>query len=392
MTSSAVPRKHADYHVSPYRQPLPSISEFIRDTKPATCTHTPLSSVSTDSRLSQTFASVRRPLPKTGKNPSLHQLLPTSSFPPRQHTLPAFSDTLPPPFAGLPSPLPVSDCCQSPSVKTEIPSQHRQPQQQKTQEPHHPFRQVHSHSAPPSPPPDPIYSQPRPLPPGQIPLAPYPTPPRHDFATQAGYNASVKRHPRSWSYRDSLSQISSSSRTILDCTEKYNRIACEQHGAHLIPERLPTEWELSSMLSNMELIKRSLEHIEDLVKISIQNERAREVAKMKEENHAPVSVYAMQTSSSTTGTMKRLACASQTGRCQKCGRTQTPEWRRGPGGKRALCNACGLHYAKLKKKRQVKASSIRPEPEKALQLRGSGLLRDGFGPGVAIPYHFSTTV
>ncbi|KAK2470518.1 hypothetical protein H9L39_18135 [Fusarium oxysporum f. sp. albedinis] len=280
----------------------------------------------------------------------------------------------------------------SPSVKAEIPSQHCQPQQQKTQEPHRPFRQVHSHSAPPSTPPDPVSSQPRPPPPGQIPLDPYPTPPRHDFATQVGYDAPVKRHPRSWTYRDSLSQISSSSHAILDCAETYNRIACEQHGAHAIPERLLTEWELSNMLSNMELIKRSLEHIEDLVQKSIQNERDHEGAKMKMENHAPVSVYAMQPSSGTTRTRKRLACASQTGRCHKCGRTQTPEWRRGPDGKRTLCNACGLHYAKLKRKRQIKTSSICPEPEKALQLRGSELLQDGSEPGTAIPYHFSTTV
>ncbi|KAI3572923.1 hypothetical protein IWW34DRAFT_707967 [Fusarium oxysporum f. sp. albedinis] len=334
MTSSVEPRKYVDYHVSPNRQSLPSISEFIRDTKQATyhtrpfrSLHSPLSSVQTDPRFSLPLVSVRRPLPKTGKNRSLHQLLSTSSFHPRQQTLPAFSDLLPPAFTSLPSPLPVSDCYQSPSVKAEIPSQHCQPQQQKTQEPHRPFR-----------------------------------------------------------------QISSSSHAILDCAETYNRIACEQHGAHAIPERLLTEWELSNMLSNMELIKRSLEHIEDLVQKSIQNERDHEGAKMKMENHAPVSVYAMQPSSGTTRTRKRLACASQTGRCHKCGRTQTPEWRRGPDGKRTLCNACGLHYAKLKRKRQIKTSSICPEPEKALQLRGSELLQDGSEPGTAIPYHFSTTV
>ncbi|KAL5603957.1 hypothetical protein FOVSG1_006707 [Fusarium oxysporum f. sp. vasinfectum] len=392
MTSSVKSRKHADYHVSPNRQSLPSISEFIRDTKQATCTHSPLSGVQTDPRLSLPLVSVRRPLPKTGKNPSLHQLLSTSPFPPRQQTLPAFSDTLPPTSTRLPSPLLGSDCYQIPSVKAETPSQHCQPQQQETQEPHLPFRQVHSLSAPPSPPPDPVCTQPRLPPPGQIRLAPYPTPPRHDFATQAGYDASVNRHSRSWSYRDSLSQISASSRAILNCAETYNRIACEQHGAHVIPERLLTEWELSNMFSNIELIKRSIEHIEDLVQTSIQNDRDHEGAKMKVENHAPVSVYSMQPSSGMTGTRKQLACASQTGRCNKCGRTQTPEWRRGPDGSRTLCNACGLHYAKLKRKRQIKASLIRPEPEKALQLRGSELLQDGLGPGTAIPYHFSTTV
>ncbi|KAJ4479727.1 hypothetical protein C8J55DRAFT_76338 [Lentinula edodes] len=37
--------------------------------------------------------------------------------------------------------------------------------------------------------------------------------------------------------------------------------------------------------------------------------------------------------------------------CLGCGATSTPEWRRGPMGPRTLCNACGLVYAKLIKKR-----------------------------------------
>ncbi|KZP30489.1 hypothetical protein FIBSPDRAFT_945854 [Athelia psychrophila] len=38
--------------------------------------------------------------------------------------------------------------------------------------------------------------------------------------------------------------------------------------------------------------------------------------------------------------------------CLGCNATSTPEWRRGPLGPRTLCNACGLVYAKLIKKRQ----------------------------------------
>ncbi|KAJ3106514.1 hypothetical protein HDU97_006107 [Phlyctochytrium planicorne] len=38
-------------------------------------------------------------------------------------------------------------------------------------------------------------------------------------------------------------------------------------------------------------------------------------------------------------------------RCQSCQATQTPEWRRGPHGRRTLCNACGLTYAKMRKER-----------------------------------------
>lgn len=37
--------------------------------------------------------------------------------------------------------------------------------------------------------------------------------------------------------------------------------------------------------------------------------------------------------------------------CLGCHATSTPEWRRGPMGPRTLCNACGLVYAKLLKKR-----------------------------------------
>ncbi|KAI0063969.1 hypothetical protein BV25DRAFT_325220 [Artomyces pyxidatus] len=41
--------------------------------------------------------------------------------------------------------------------------------------------------------------------------------------------------------------------------------------------------------------------------------------------------------------------------CLGCNATSTPEWRRGPLGPRTLCNACGLVYAKLIKKRKREA-------------------------------------
>ncbi|KAJ5704472.1 hypothetical protein N7536_000161 [Penicillium majusculum] len=48
-------------------------------------------------------------------------------------------------------------------------------------------------------------------------------------------------------------------------------------------------------------------------------------------------------------------------RCHSCNRAETPEWRRGPDGARTLCNACGLHYARLSKavgsNRAIPASS-----------------------------------
>ena len=49
---------------------------------------------------------------------------------------------------------------------------------------------------------------------------------------------------------------------------------------------------------------------------------------------------------------KRRGRAAPPGRCHSCNRAETPEWRRGPDGARTLCNACGLHYAKLTRKQQ----------------------------------------
>ena len=48
-----------------------------------------------------------------------------------------------------------------------------------------------------------------------------------------------------------------------------------------------------------------------------------------------------------------LQKATPPGRCHRCNRAETPEWRRGPDGARTLCNACGLHYAKLTRKMEA---------------------------------------
>lgn len=55
-------------------------------------------------------------------------------------------------------------------------------------------------------------------------------------------------------------------------------------------------------------------------------------------------------------TKKRRGRAAPPGRCHSCNRAETPEWRRGPDGARTLCNACGLHYAKLTRKNQSGAA------------------------------------
>ncbi|KAJ8584390.1 glucocorticoid receptor-like (DNA-binding domain), partial [Rhizopogon salebrosus TDB-379] len=48
---------------------------------------------------------------------------------------------------------------------------------------------------------------------------------------------------------------------------------------------------------------------------------------------------------------RKRSRATPPGKCHSCNIRETPEWRRGPDGARTLCNACGLHYAKLVRKR-----------------------------------------
>ncbi|KAM6506333.1 hypothetical protein FSOLCH5_013321 [Fusarium solani] len=82
--------------------------------------------------------------------------------------------------------------------------------------------------------------------------------------------------------------IGSCSHKILNFSEVYTRITQEQHGAHPIPSRLPTEQDISDKLGNIERITRHLEQVRSLLQASSQNERAREAAKMKspyEEDH-----------------------------------------------------------------------------------------------------------
>ncbi|KAF7546151.1 hypothetical protein G7046_g9388 [Stylonectria norvegica] len=304
MMSSVEPRKAADDNDNHNRQSLPSISEVISGAKPGPYPPAPSSSMP-GSSLPSPFAPAPRPYPEAEKRSSPQPLHAGPSYPPRQDTLPSFSDSPRPPFNSRPSLPSVVDRRPSPSSKPDMPQHHMHEPQKASEAPHH-LNGAYSHAPP--PPPTPGSYQPGQLPPGQMPLPTYPISPRHgvpphipgpydprsasqveeaDYSARARYDATVNRHFETWSYQDSLSRIGTSSRTIFNFAEAYSRIAQEQHSAHPIPERLPTEREVSDMLGNIELIKRSLEQVRDLVQASIQNERAREGAKMKgyEEEH-----------------------------------------------------------------------------------------------------------
>jgi len=180
-------------------------------------------------------------------------------------------------------------------------------------------------------------------------------------------------------------QIGTCARTLFNFAEAYGTVAREEHGAHPIAQRLPTEREISDMITNVDYTRSLLEHVRGVVQQSIINERAREGTRPKGSfDDEDVQMYGdgAKTGSYNAAEVKkrrgvsiddlpprpRLADrrkqrAAPPGRCHSCNRIDTPEWRRGPDGARTLCNACGLHYAKLERKRNASAAqSIRPKP------------------------------
>lgn len=140
--------------------------------------------------------------------------------------------------------------------------------------------------------------------------------------------------------------------------------AREQHGSPPIMSRLPTETELDVLIGNTLLISKKLENIRVMVQQNrLMNERARENGGRKAMDDDDVPMYGdgMKQPYSITEVKKRRGRAAPPGRCHSCNRIDTPEWRRGPDGARTLCNACGLHYAKLERKRQLDQRSMRPK-------------------------------
>jgi hypothetical protein len=236
---------------------------------------------------------------------------------------------------------------------------------------------------PPPPPPPPMssYAQQGQLPPSQYPLPQGPISPRHmgppgaydrqrllhsdeDYGSQRRFETStLNRHLDAWGYSDSLHMILSSSSTIRNFAEAYCKLASEEHGRHPIPERLPTRGEIESMLGNVEMIKKSLENVREL-QHNVETEKAREMGKHQRTfEDDDVSMYGdgMKQTYNMGEVKKRRGRAAPPGRCHSCNRIDTPEWRRGPDGARTLCNACGLHYAKLERKRQMEQRAIRPK-------------------------------
>ncbi|KAI1439301.1 hypothetical protein GGR50DRAFT_16250 [Xylaria sp. CBS 124048] len=329
--------------------------------------------------------------------PSISEVFSTTKSSPYAPTTPtslAGSQSLPPPFVAVGPPPPRVEHGSEPrplptheekyfgrySRHDSVPSQGSQSSYS------FPDHRDSSKGSVPSPNNSHVSSQPpMPYPPGQLPLSAAPAPARHHAPTpydahrpappraddeygmhRTRYDTTLNRHFEAWGYSDCLSKIAWNANTIRNFAEAYIKVASEQHGGHPIPERLPTEKEVSSLIDLSMWLKSQLENVRDIVQHSLA-EKARDSNRNSGPNYDgddDMSMYGDNVKPSSFGlgeVKKRRGRAAPPGRCHSCNRIDTPEWRRGPDGARTLCNACGLHYAKLERKRQMEQRSIRPK-------------------------------
>ncbi|CAK7230777.1 hypothetical protein SBRCBS47491_007700 [Sporothrix bragantina] len=189
------------------------------------------------------------------------------------------------------------------------------------------------------------------------------------------YDQTVSRHFESWNYTEYLARIGSNSRTIYNFAEAFGSLAREEHGPHPMPGRMPSDREVLEMISNAEWLKTMLESLRHMVHEVNEGRSgnggngngsgssAGNGGRQKNMDDMDMSMYNDQGNKPYGGmeVKKRRGRAAPPGRCHSCNRIDTPEWRRGPDGARTLCNACGLHYAKLERKKQLESRQIRPK-------------------------------
>ncbi|KAM3079432.1 hypothetical protein ACMFMG_005863 [Clarireedia jacksonii] len=187
----------------------------------------------------------------------------------------------------------------------------------------------------------------------------------------------VKRHLDVWEFENNLACVNVSSSSLQEWSRHFNTIAQEQQRSHsAIPSRMPDLRSIDNMLEHTSKIQASLMRMKESL-IQQQHAAADEQSRIFGGHNAQIpaeydeeSVYGEERHSqgyNGADGKKRRGRAAPPGRCHSCNRAETPEWRRGPDGARTLCNACGLHYAKLTRKNTIKqsqgstGSSLRPK-------------------------------
>jgi len=173
----------------------------------------------------------------------------------------------------------------------------------------------------------------------------------------------VKRHLDMYDFEMALSEIADHSTIMLDFSRSYGARLHQTQRSGPVPGTLPAITEVDELMNKS---KYTLDALSRLREVLVAQQAAyiqqAQEQRFKSENDARRndSVHHVEKGDGFNGPepKKRRGRAAAPGRCHSCNRAETPEWRRGPDGARTLCNACGLHYAKLTRKAGVNKAPI----------------------------------
>lgn len=171
-------------------------------------------------------------------------------------------------------------------------------------------------------------------------------------------------------------QISQTSSIVSDFSRRYGDRLHQTARSGPTPSTLPGIVEVEDMMAKSRLQLDSLSKIREVVvaqQVAYDQQAAEQRQQQKAYAEPMMSAHHSEMDDLKAGfagsdPKKRRGRAAPPGRCHSCNRAETPEWRRGPDGARTLCNACGLHYAKLTRKQNnanknaaVNNSNLRPK-------------------------------
>ncbi|QDS76169.1 hypothetical protein FKW77_007702 [Venturia effusa] len=192
-------------------------------------------------------------------------------------------------------------------------------------------------------------------------------PSNHDYQNGTDERGeTVKRHLDTFELEASLNEIAECSGKMLEFSREYGSRAHPNQRTGLSPQSVPHLHTVDELLARSDKLRDSLLRIRDVV----EQQHAALEDQMKDANRDSHMRYASEANGNYNDKMegsggfangegkKRRGRAAPPGRCHSCNRAETPEWRRGPDGARTLCNACGLHYAKLTRKMGANKAAI----------------------------------
>jgi len=191
---------------------------------------------------------------------------------------------------------------------------------------------------------------------------------------EVSYEQTIKRHIDVHEAAKDLNDVRETSLRFYDVSQNWTHRYHQGNRSGFFQDSLPPLHEIDDMMRNAHLMMDNLARVKEVViqqQNALSEHRARFARGSLEDDYQGIADDYKAGGFAGGDAKKRRGKAAPPGRCHSCNRAETPEWRRGPDGARTLCNACGLHYAKLTRKIGV---------NKAAAMTGSNLRPKGLDP------------